>query len=170
MAKAESKKVGSLDEELRTQLVALLEKGHAHATFADAVADFPVKLRGLVPDGLPYSAWQILEHIRIAQRDILDFSAPPTGGYQPMEWPAAYWPKHAEPGSPEAWDRSVAAVEADLDAFKKLILKPGADLARPFLWGTGQNLLRETLLIADHNAYHVGELIVVRRLLGAWKK
>jgi hypothetical protein len=152
MAKADVKKPASEGEELRNQLVSLLDGGQAHATFEDAVAGFPVKLRGIVPDGLPYSAWQILEHIRIAQRDILDFCAPPTGGYQAMEWPDAYWPKSAEPG------------------FKALILKPGADLAKPFLWGTGQNLLREALLIADHNAYHVGELIVLRRLLGAWKK
>jgi hypothetical protein len=170
MAKADVKKSSSEGEELRKQLVALLDGGQAHATFEDAVADFPVKLRGIVPNGLPYSAWQILEHIRIAQRDILDFSAPPTGGYQAMEWPEAYWPKAAEPGSAEAWDRSVAAVKADLEKFKALILRPQADLAKPFLWGTGQNLLREALLIADHNAYHVGELIVLRRLLGAWKK
>jgi DinB superfamily len=168
MAKAEVKKTASEAEELRTQLVALLDGGQAHATFEDAVADFPVKLRGVVPDGLPYSAWQIVEHIRIAQKDILDFSAPPTGGYHAMKWPEAYWPKDAAPASAEAWDRSVAAVQADREKFKALILKPGADLAKPFLWGTGQNLLREALLIADHNAYHVGELIVLRRLLGAW--
>lgn len=154
-------------DELRKQLVALLDGGQAHVTFADAVKDFPVELRGVVPKGLPYSAWQIVEHIRIAQRDILDFSAPPTGGYQPMEWPAAYWPKEMAPVS-AAWERSVAAVKADCEKFKALITKPGADLAKPFQWGTGQNLLREALLIADHNAYHVGELVVVRRLLGAW--
>jgi hypothetical protein len=170
MAKAVAKKTVSEADELRKQLVALLDGGQAHATFEDAVADFPVKLRGVVPEGAAHSAWQVLEHIRIAQRDILDFSAPPTGGYQPMEWPAAYWPKAAAPGSPQAWDRSVAAVKDDLAKFKALILKPGADLAKPFLWGTGQNLLREALLIADHNAYHVGELIVLRRLLGAWTK
>jgi hypothetical protein len=167
MAKAEAKKAASESEEMRTQLVALLDGGQAHATFADAVADFPAALRGVAPKGLPYSAWQILEHIRIAQRDILDFSAPPTGGYQPMEWPAAYWPKDAKPG-PGEWERSIAAVKADGEKFKALITKPGADLVKPFRWGTGQNLLREALLIADHNAYHVGELIVVRRLLGAW--
>jgi hypothetical protein len=169
MAKAEAKKTASESEELRTQLVALLDGGQAHATFADAVKDFPAKLRGVVPEGLPYSAWQILEHLRIAQRDILDFSAPPTGGYQPMAWPDAYWPKSAAPVSPEAWERSIAAIEGDLEKFKKLIVKPGADLAKPFLWGTGQNLLREALLIADHNAYHIGELVVVRRLLSCWK-
>lgn len=169
MAKAEAKKTVTESQELRTQLVALLDGGQAHVTLADAVKDFPVKLRGVVPEGLPYSAWQILEHLRIAQKDILDFSAPPTGGYQAMAWPDAYWPKTPAPASTEAWDRSIAAIEADLDKFKQLILKPRADLAKPFLWGTGQNLLREALLIADHNAYHIGELIVLRRLLGAWK-
>ncbi|MDP9049280.1 MAG: DinB family protein [Acidobacteriota bacterium] len=168
MAKAEDKKQTNEGEELRAQLVALLDKGQAHATFDDAVKDFPVELRGAVPAGLPYSAWQIVEHIRIAQKDILDFSAPPTGGYHAMKWPEDYWPKDAAPKSVDAWDRSIAAVKDDREKFKMLILKPGADLAKPFLWGTGQNLLREALLIADHNAYHVGELIVLRRLLGAW--
>jgi hypothetical protein len=149
-------------------LVALLDGGQAHATFAEAVADFPVELRGVVPKGAAHSAWQVVEHIRIAQRDILDFSAPPTGGYQAMEWPADYWPKEAKPAA-VAWEQSVAAVKADCDKFKALIVKPGTDLAKPFRWGTGQNLMREALLIADHNAYHVGELIVLRRLLGAWK-
>src|ERR1700722_6833872 len=106
--------VPSEHDELLNQLVALLDGGQAHASFADAVRDFPAQLRGVVPDGLPYSAWQLLEHMRIAQRDILDFSAPPTGGYQAMAWPDAYWPKQREPASPEAWDRSIAAVESDL--------------------------------------------------------
>lgn len=170
MAKVDVNKPVSEGEELRTQLAALLDGGQAHATLEDAVADFPAKLRGVVPDGLPYSAWQIVEHIRIAQQDILNFSAPPTGGYHGLKWPDAYWPKEAAPASSDAWDRSVVAVMADREKFKALLLKPGADLAKAFLWGTGQNLLREALLIADHNAYHVGELIVVRRLLGAWKK
>jgi hypothetical protein len=158
------------EAELRKQLVALLEGGQAHAKFEDAVKDFPVELRGVVPDGLPYSAWQLLEHIRIAQKDILDFSAPPTGGYHGLKWPEAYWPKEAVPPSPEAWDRAVASVKGDREKFKKLLERPEADLAKPFLWGTGQNLLREALLIADHGAYHVGEMILVRRLLGAWNK
>lgn len=85
-----------------------------------------------------------------------------------MEWPKDYWPEKAAPGVGE-WELSVAEVQADLEAFKKLVLKPGTDLAKPFRWGTGQNLLREALLVADHNAYHVGELIVLRRLLGVWK-
>ena len=170
MAKTAEKKTATESEEIRTQLAALLDGGQAHATFADAVKDFPAKLRGVMPQGLPYSAWQLLEHIRLAQKDILDFSAPPTGGYHALKWPEGYWPKEAEPASAEAWDRSIAAIEADRKKFKALIAKPEADLVKPFRWGTGQNLLREALLIADHNAYHVGELVMLRRLLGAWKK
>jgi hypothetical protein len=158
------------NDELRKQLTALLNEGQAHATFDDAVKDFPQEHRGTVPDGLPYSAWQLLEHIRITQRDILEFSAPPTGGYQPIEWPAGYWPKSAQPSSEHAWDASIAAVHKDREVFGKLISKPDVDLYKPFRWGEGQNLLREALLIADHNAYHVGELILLRRLLGIWGK
>jgi hypothetical protein len=160
----------TLDAELRKQLGALLDGGQAHAKFEDAVKDFPVKLRGVVPDGLPYSAWQILEHIRITHRDILNFSAPPTGGYHGIKWPDAYWPKEAAPADAKAWEHSVAEVLVDRDKFKKLLARPNVDLYKPFLWGEGQNLLREALLIGDHTAYHVGELIVLRRLLGAWKK
>jgi hypothetical protein len=119
---------------------------------------------------LPYSAWQILEHIRITQRDILDFSAPPTGGYQPMEWPAGYWPQTVEPPSERAWDESINATRKDLEAFEGVITRSGVDLYKPFRWGEGQNLLREAMLIADHTSYHLGELIVLRRLLGIWHK
>ena len=120
------------------------------------------------PYGLPYSAWQLLEHLRIAQHDILNFSAPPTGGYHPLQWPEDYWPKVAEPPSSSAWDSAVAAIGADREAFEGLIARPEADLTKPFRWGDGQNLLREALLISDHTAYHVGELIVLRRVLGIW--
>lgn len=154
--------------ELRKQLVALLNGGQAHATFDDAIKDFPAELRGKVPPNLPYSAWQLLEHMRITQRDILNFSAPPTGGYHGLEWPDAYWPKSPEPPSAQSWDRTVSAIRKDREQFEALFQKPEADLFKPFLWGEGQNLLREALLIADHTAYHLGELIVLRRLLGAW--
>ena len=153
---------------LITQLLALLNDGQAHASFEQAIKDFPAEDRGKVPANLPYSAWQILEHLRIAQKDILDFSAPPTGGYQHLPWPEAYWPKTAEPPTPHAWDQTIAAIRADQKKFEALLTKPNVDLYKPFLWGTGQNLLREALLIADHNAYHLGELIVIRRLLGNW--
>ena len=165
---SKQEKATGTPDELRKQLIALLDGGQAHATFEDAVKGFPKELRGVVPEKLPYSAWQLVEHLRIAQRDILDFSAPPTGGYQAMAWPDDYWPKSATPSSDGAWDHSIAAIHSDREKFNALILKSDADLMKPFRWGTGQNLLREALLIADHAAYHTGELIVLRRLLGAW--
>jgi hypothetical protein len=152
------------------QLLALLRGGQAHAGFDAAVKDFPAEDRGKIPANLPYSAWQILEHLRIAQHDILNFSAPPTGGYHGMTWPEDYWPKSGEPPTNYAWDHSIAAIRADREKFEALLTKPSADLYKPFLWGNGQNLLREAFLIADHNAYHVGELVVIRRLLGNWPK
>lgn len=164
MAKTETK------DPLITQLVALLNGGQAHATLDDAVKDFPAADRGKVPANLPYSAWQILEHLRLAQRDILNFCAPPTGGYQHMKWPEDYWPKSPEPPSEHAWGHAITAIREDLKKFEALLTKPGADLHKAFLWGEGQTLLREALLIADHNAYHLGELVVIRRLLGNWHK
>ena len=154
--------------DLRKQLLALLRGGQAHAGFEAAVKDFPAELRGAVPEKLPYSAWQLLEHMRITQRDILNFSAPPTGGYQPIEWPADYWPTAVAPPSERAWDATIAAIRSDRDKFEALIMRPEADLTKPFRWGDGQNLLREAMLIADHMSYHLGELIVLRRLLGLW--
>jgi DinB superfamily len=155
---------------LRKQLIDLLHGGQAHATFDAALKDLPVDLRSTVPPNLPYSAWQLLEHLRISQRDILNFSAPPTGGYHPIQWPEDYWPKSPKPPTPHAWDQSIATIHSDLKHFIELIEDPKADLYKPFRWGDGQNLLREALLVADHTAYHLGELIVLRRLLGAWPK
>ena len=154
---------------LIVQLLALIRGGQAHTDFDAAVANFPAEDRGKVPAGLPYSAWQIVEHLRFTQRDILNFSAPPTGGYHAHTWPDDYWSKSPEPPDAGAWDRCIEAIRADQKAFEALLTKPQADLYRPFLWGDGQNLLREALLIADHNAYHLGELVVIRRLLGNWK-
>lgn len=158
------------DAGLRRQLLALLKGGQAHSDFETAVKDFPAALRGKVPQGMPYSAWQLVEHMRITQRDILEFSSPPDGGYRELEWPKDYWPKDAEPPSAEAWEESVAAVRRDREAFEALIQRPESDLYEAFDWGDGQNLLREALLIADHGAYHLGELVVLRRLLGIWEK
>jgi uncharacterized damage-inducible protein DinB len=162
----------SLGQALRKQLQSLLDGGQAHATFDDAVKGLPEKLRGVVPDSLPYSAWQILEHIRIAQRDILDFSNNSDGSYKPRKWPDTYWPKNPEPPSADAWEQSIQHVRDDRKAFEKLLKTAvDAELIAPFPWGDGQqSLLREAFLIADHAAYHTGELIVLRRLLGAWKK
>ena len=153
---------------LVTQLLALLKGGQAHADLAAAVKDFPADKQGVVPAGLPYSAWQILAHLRFTQRDILDFSAPPTGGYHGHQWPQDYWFKSPEPPSPGAWEQCLASIRDDQKKFESLLQKPGVDLYKPFLWGDGQNLLREALLIADHNAYHLGEMVVIRRLLGCW--
>jgi hypothetical protein len=160
-----------LGKALRKELKALLDGGQAHATFDAAVKDFPAKLRGVVPEGLPYSGWQILEHLRLAQRDILEFSSNADGSYKEKKWPEAYWPKSPEPASESAWEHSIAQIRDDRAAFEKLIASADdAVLVAPFAWGEGQTLLREALLVADHDAYHVGELVMVRRLVGAWKK
>jgi hypothetical protein len=154
------------DGALRDHLARTLDWGDAHATFDDAVEGIPADRRGDVPDGLPYSLWQLVEHLRITQRDILDFCRP---GYREMKWPDDYWPPAAAPPSADAWDGSIAAYRADRQALKELALDPSVDLLAPVPDGTGQTYLREILLAADHAAYHVGELIAVRRLLGIWK-
>jgi hypothetical protein len=158
------------EAELRKQLIALLDGGNAHASFDDVVKNFPPKLRGVVPEGLPYSGWQLLEHLRIAQEDVVCFSMNYNGKYKSPKWPEAYWPKQAKPPAGDAWNASVKKIREDLKTFKKLIQDKNSDLFTPFAWGDGQNLLREALIIADHSAYHLGEMLVLRRLLGAWKK
>lgn len=168
--KADQPEGRSLGGELRQQLKTLLDGGQAHATFDKSVKDMPAKLQGVVPEGLPYSAWQLLEHIRLAQKDILDFSRNDDGSYRELKWPDEYWPKSPEPPNAHAWQKSVDQIRADRKAFEKLLDSvDDTNLVKPFPWGNGQNLLRQALLIADHEAYHVGELVMVRRLLGAWK-
>jgi hypothetical protein len=160
----------SLGGELRQQLKALLDGGQAHASFDQAVKGISAKLQGVVPEGTPYSAWQLLEHMRLAQRDILDFSRNDDGSYRELKWPDEYWPKNPEPPDAHAWQKSVEQIRKDRMAFEKLMDSvDDSNLIKPFAWGKGQNLLREALLIADHEAYHVGELVLLRRLLGAWK-
>jgi hypothetical protein len=156
---------------LRSELQMLLDGGQAHASLAAAAKDFPAKLRGVVPESLPYSAWQIVDHMRIAQRDILDFSRNEDGKYKPRKWPDSYWPEDAEPPNTHSWESSLYEIREDRKAFESL-LKAASDatLLEPFAWGDGQSLLHEAFLIAAHTSYHTGELIVVRRLLGAWKK
>ena len=151
---------------LRAQLAAILDWQDAHATFDAAVEGVPPELRGRQPEGLPYSPWQLLEHLRITQWDILEFCRNPE--YAEMRWPDDYWPDGAEPPSPEAWDEGIRAYRTDREMLKALATDPEIALFARIPHGTGQTYLRELLLVADHTAYHVGEMIVVRRLLGIW--
>ena len=155
------------DQSLRKHLIELLDGAQAHATFDNVIADFPAKLRGEIPKGLPHSAWMLLEHMRLAQWDILDFSVNPK--YKAMKWPADYWPKSPAPPSAAAWEKSVKSFHDDLEAVKKLVNNPKTDLFTKISWGEGQTILREAMLVADHNSHHLGQLIDVRRLLGIWK-
>jgi uncharacterized damage-inducible protein DinB len=153
-------------EGLRAQLAALLDWRDAHADFDTAVDGLPPGLRGRTPKGVPYSPWQLVEHLRRAQHDILDFCRNPA--YEELTWPDDYWPAEAEPPSAAAWDESLAGFRRDREALGALARDPGSDLFAPISHGSGQTLLRELLLTADHNAYHIGQLVAVRRLLGAW--
>jgi hypothetical protein len=156
------------DAALRRHLVRLLEGRDAHLDFDSTIARLPRSLRGVRPAKVPYSPWQLLEHLRIAQWDILEFSRDPA--HVSPEWPKGYWPAHPSPPSGAAWDRSVRAFRADLGSMQRLIEDPSNDLFAPIPHGTGQTLLREALVLADHNAYHLGQFVLVRRLLGAWPK
>ena len=153
------------DGSLRDHLANLLRGRGAHVPFERAVADVPPDQRGAIPPGAASSLWQQLEHLRIAQWDILEFSRNPA--HVSPEWPAGYWPESALP-TPGAWQRSIDAFLADRTAMIALVANPAADLYRPFPHGTGQTLLREALVVADHNAYHVGQIVLLRRLLGCW--
>lgn len=150
------------------ELRALLEGENAHTGFDDAISGLPTELRGKRPKGLPYSAWELLEHMRIAQNDILEFSRDPD--YESPEWPEGYWPSTPEPPNARAWNESIRRFREDREAMLDLVERSSPeDLVKPFAHGSGQTLLREVLLVADHTAYHLGQFIALRRLLGAWK-
>jgi hypothetical protein len=167
MATKKSKPASSPEQKLREHLLELLKGGSAHASFADAARDLPAKLRGAKPQGLPHSAWMLVEHLRIAQRDILEFSR--SAKHRSPPWPEGYWPKTEAPPSSAAWDKSVRQFRRDMQAMRDLVTNPKTDLFAQIPWGEGQTILREALLLADHNAYHTAQLIDVRRSLGAWK-
>jgi DinB superfamily len=154
-------------EVLRQHVIDLLTNSHAHVDLLKAFADFPRSLRGVRPPGYPHSAWELLEHARIVQWDILEFSRNPA--HQSPEFPGGYWPAAEAPPDERAWKRSLAQVEHDLAAMAALVQDPASDLFRPFSHGDGQTLLREALLVADHNAYHAGQVVMLRRILGAWE-
>ena len=155
------------DKALRSHVLELLRGGHAHADLDSALADFPPKLRGKRPKGAEHTAWQLLEHIRIAQWDILQFSR--NAKHVSPKWPQGYWPQTEAPPIAAAWNASIRQVRGDQKAMEKLVTSKKSDLFAKIPHGTGQTLLREALLLADHNAYHIGQLVLLRRLLGAWK-
>jgi hypothetical protein len=154
-------------KQLREHLTYLLDGGGAHVKFDDAVKDIPEALRGVKPNGFPHSAWMLLEHLRLAQWDILEFSR--NVKYKSPKWPDDYWPENAEPTSAAAWTKSIQQFRKDLKTMQALVVNPKTDLYARIPWGDGQTVLREALLLADHNAYHLGQLVNVRRLLGLWK-
>ncbi len=153
---------------LRKHLVELLKGGEAHVGISDTLADFPADKRATAAQGFEHTAWQLLEHIRIAQWDILEFSRNPK--HVSPDFPDGYWPKVSASPDDAAWKKSVHAVQNDLRAMIDLVFDPRVDLYARFPWGDGQTLLREALLLADHNAYHVGQMVDLRRALGIWKK
>jgi len=154
-------------EALRQHLLDLLRGRNAHADFDTVVADFPSRLRGVKPPGAPYTAWQLLEHMRIAQWDILEFSR--DAKHKSPAWPEGYWPKTEAPPTAASWNNSLRSFRADLKAMFKLVADKKTDLFAKIPHGTGQTILREALLVADHNAYHLGQIVLLRRLLGTWK-
>ena len=152
---------------VREHLIWLLEGGHAHTGFDDAVKDFPKDQAGIRPPGSPHSAWELLEHMRLAQNDMLRFSQ--SAEYESPAWPEGYWPRHPAPEHESGWNHSIRAFRKDLAEFVGLIRDPSQDLYKKLPWGSGQTLMREALQVADHNAYHLGQLVLVRRLLGLWR-
>ena len=157
-----------MDEKaLREQLRKVVAWGDAHVDWPEALRGFPAKLRGVRPPGAEHSAWELLEHVRIAQWDILEFSRNPK--HVSPDFPSGYWPRSGALPSAAAWEKSLKAFFRDRREMQKLVASPKTDLFAPIAGGSGQTVLREALLIADHNAYHLGQFIMLRRLLGAWK-
>jgi DinB superfamily len=155
------------EKALRDHVMYLLRGGGAHLTFDQAVAGLPARLRGVRPRGLPHSCWRLVEHLRLAQWDILEFCR--NAEHVSPKFPDGYWPKGDAPPNARDWSKSVSGFRADLKAMQKLVENRSTDLFAKIPHGNGQTILREALLIADHNAYHLGQLVVVRRMIGAWK-
>lgn len=148
---------------LRKQIINTLSGHESHIDFESALEDFPAALRGRKPVGAPHSAWQLLEHIRIAQKDILEFSKDPH--HKSPKWPDEYWPQTAAPPDLEAWNNSIRAFQKDAEELDAMVQNPRADLFQPFEHGAGQTLLREALLAAAHNSYHLGQLVFLKKML-----
>lgn len=155
------------DQALREHIVNLLSGRGAHVDWKESFSNVPPEMRGVRPDGLPYSLWDLLEHMRIAQWDILEFSR--DAKHVSPDWPAGYWPTAQAPPDTKAWDKSLKSFSDDLESMKRLVADSKTDLFAKIPHGTGQTILREALLVADHNAYHLGQVLTVRRILGNWK-
>ncbi len=154
------------EEVLRKQLVAALEGGHAHAEFDDVIKKLPADLRNAKVPNVPYTLWHLLEHIRLAQWDILDFIRNPE--YKSMPWPEGYWPDPDAEADEKAWKKTIADFHKDRKELTELMTDPKTDFYGKIPHGSGQHILREILLVVDHTAYHLGEFLVMRRMLGAW--
>lgn len=154
------------DKILREHLRKLLAGHEAHIDWASALKTFPKELRGKKPSGAPHSAWELLEHTRIAQWDILEFSRNPE--HISPDWPSGYWPPQSSPPSAAAWDGRIKSLQRDLASMVKLVMSPKTDLTARIPHGSGQTILREALLMADHNSYHLGQFVLLRRMLGSW--
>jgi len=153
-------------DDLRRHVLYLLRESGAHLTFDEAVADVPAELRGVRPPNIPHTLWRLLEHLRICQWDILEFSRDAT--HVSPEFPVGYWPPGDAPPDEADWDASIAAFHKDHHAMQELVADRSTDLFAPIQHGNGQTILREALLVADHNAYHLGQFVLVRRALGCW--
>jgi len=163
---AASQDFARADKALRRHLLYLLRGGGAHVDFEKTIADLPANLRGTKPAGVPFTAWTLLEHLRIAQWDILEFSR--DAKHVSPDWPRGYWPASDAPPDEAAWEKCLADFRSDLKAVEKLVANPRTNLYARIPHGDGQTILREALLVADHNAYHLGQLVLLRRLHGAW--
>jgi DinB family protein len=154
------------DEKLRNQIVGLLRGGNAHMPFAEAVADFPEGMINLRPRNVPYSFWHLLEHLRLTQLDILEYVT--SADYREKEWPRDYWPASDAEATKQQWDETIARFNRDLEQLIGIVSDKSTDLFAPVPSNPEHNLLREMLIVADHNAYHVGELGILRQVEGAW--
>ncbi len=154
------------EDVVREQILALLNGGNAHMTFEEAIADFPVASINTVFPNSTYTPWHLLEHLRISQWDILDFIRNPN--YQEMEWPKDYWPPQDQQATPADWERTIQSFQVDMRALQEIVKDPKTDLYARIPHGTGQTIFREMLLVADHNAYHIGEFAIMRQVMGTW--
>lgn len=154
------------EKTVRSLLLEQLEGRHAHVDFQQAVQGLTYKQAGIRVEGVPHTIWELIEHIRIAQDDILEFCK--NSDYEPLDWPDDYWPEDSKPASDEQFKESVQAVEDGIEAMRELIRDPQNNIQQVFPHGDGQTLFREAMLIVDHNAYHIGQMVMIRRLLGSW--